>query len=240
MNKILISWLLVTCLVACSSKPTMIPLSGKNEVIYNTLYADAMMNTWRYECSQVSTRSNYLSQEARTSWWQRNGELVKSADFGLAYNIVTVTDSRADTGAKLAMSIMWDIRSKSQQAVADKLSGKSNQEAICLDILNNYKKGKWDIKGDQETQSLLNGMKAYAEENKNKMDLRRAMISSSTRTQYGRSFYIAEKFAEQQGCNAQSVRLVKGEWPNEIYDLECTDKPFILLRCEWGSCRAME
>lgn len=238
--KQIIGLLICGLLVASCSQSPVIPLSEKNSVIYDALYADALMNTWRYQCSEVSTRTHYAAREARAAWWQRNGEYIKSADFGLSYNIVTVTDDRIETGARLAMAMMWDIRTRSSKAVSDSLANKSNKETICLNTLEEYKKGKKDISANPQMSALLSDLKRYSQENQQDMDLRRAKISVNKTDQYGRSFYVAEKFAQDLGCSAPSVRLVKGEWPNEVYDLECTDRPFVLLRCEWGSCRAME
>ena len=38
----------------------------------------------------------------------------------------------------------------------------------------------------------------------------------------------------------KQVSLIKGEWPYEIYNVACEDKPLSIVRCEWGRCTFVE
>jgi len=215
-------------------------LSPKGDAIFYALQADTMMNTWRYECAEVSSRANYTAQAARTDWWRRNGELVKGADFGLAYNMVTVTDTRQDTGARVAMALTWEVQERAQALVTEKLNKASDKEALCLEILGEYRQGDWDIKGSEEMRQALMSMKEDAKTSEDVLALRRGMIEKATGKRYGRSLYVVEKHAEQNGCSKDDISLVKGEWPFEVYNLNCPDTPLSLMRCEWGRCNFME
>lgn len=237
MHKIILTLLAAAFIGGCAQTPQ---LSAKGDAIFYALQADTMMNTWRYECAKVSSRANYLAESARTDWWRRNGNLVEAADFGLAYNLVTVTDTRQDTGARVAMALTWEVQERATELVSKKLNSAEDKDALCAKILADYRKGDWDIKGSEAIQTALQSMKQQANTDREDYDLKRGRIEAKTGKRYGRSLYVVEKFAEQEGCEKSSVQLIKGEWPYEIYDVVCDEKPFMLMRCEWGRCATME
>lgn len=237
MQKLILMLISAVAIGGCAQAPQ---LSPKGDAIFYALQADTMMNTWRYECGQVSSRANYLAESARTDWWRRNGSLVEAADFGLAYNMVTVTDTRQDTGARLAMALTWEVQERANALVDKKLSNADDKDALCNQILSDYRQGSWDIKGSEEIQAALQSMKKASVEQRDDYDLKRGRIEAKTKKSYGRSLYVVEQFAEQEGCEKSSVQLIKGEWPYEIYDVVCDAKPFMLMRCEWGRCATME
>lgn len=237
MQKFILMLISAAFMGGCAQAPQ---LSPKGDAIFYALQADTMMNTWRYECAQVSSRTNYLAESARADWWRRNGNLVEAADFGLAYNMVTVTDERQDTGARVAMALTWEVQERAAALVTKKLSSTDDKDAMCAKILADYRKGDWDIKGSEEIQIALKSMKAQSIEQRDDYDLKRGRIEAKTTKRYGRSLYVVEQFAEQEGCEKSSVQLLKGEWPYEIYDVVCDAKPFMLMRCEWGRCATME
>jgi hypothetical protein len=215
-------------------------LSPKGDAVFYALQADAMMNTWRYECAAVSARANYAADAARADWWQRNKATVEAADFGLAYNLVAVTDTRLDTGARLAMSLTQEVQERAEQTVNKKLDEASDKEALCLEVLGQYQAGKWDIKGSDEIQGALWSLKASAERNKERYRQRKGMVDTAAGKQYGRSLYVVEKLSDQESCDREEVSLIKGEWPYEIYNVACEDKPLSIVRCEWGRCTFVE
>ena len=215
-------------------------LSEKGTVAFDVLQADAMMNTWRYECAQVSSRARQVSEVTRDEWWARNGEKVRSADFGLAYNIMGVTDERVSTGARMAMAVTWEVQNRANTTVRDKLESSSDKEALCLKIMSQYSDGDWDIRGSEEMNQMLVAMRNDASARAMDQKVRESMVKAATGVRYGRSFYVAETLAKQQGCTEAQVSLIKGEWPNEIYNVDCDEKPLLLVRCEWGQCSPFE
>jgi len=225
-----------TFLTGCASNQ----LSPKGDAIFYALQADTMMNTWRYECAAVSGRANYAAETARADWWQRNGDAVEAADFGLAYNLITVTDTRLDTGARVAMGLTWEVQERAVQTVRNKLEGASDKEALCVKILGEYQAGEWDIKGSEEIQQALSSLEATAAKEQGTYRERKGMVETSTGKRYGRSLYVVEKLSDQQSCDRSGVSLIKGEWPYEIYNVECDDQPLSIVRCEWGRCTFVE
>ena len=236
MKKLILISLAVLWVTGCAQQP----LSKKGTVAFNVLQADAMMNTWRYECSQVSSRARQVSETTRDAWWGRNGDKVRSADFGLAYNIMGVSDERVSTGARMAMGLTWEVQERATRTVQDKLEGTSDKEGLCLKIMSQYRNGDWDIKGSEEMNQMLAAMRNDAGAQAEDRRIRESMIKASTGVRYGRSFYVAETLARQQGCTEARVSLIKGEWPNEIYNVDCHEKPLLLVRCEWGQCTTFE
>ncbi len=225
-----------TFLTGCASNQ----LSPKGDAIFYALQADTMMNTWRYECAAVSGRANYAAETARADWWQRNGDAVEAADFGLAYNLITVTDTRLDTGARVAMGLTWEVQERAVQTVRNKLEGASDKEDLCVKILGEYQAGEWDIKGSEEIQQALSSLEATAAKEQDTYRERKGMVETSTGKRYGRSLYVVEKLSDQQSCDRSGVSLIKGEWPYEIYNVECDDQPLSIVRCEWGRCTFVE
>ena len=223
-------------LTGCASNQ----LSPKGDAIFYALQADTMMNTWRYECAAVSGRANYAAETARADWWQRNGDAVEAADFGLAYNLITVTDTRLDTGARVAMGLTWEVQERAVKTVRNKLDGTSDKEALCVKILGEYQAGEWDIKGSEEIQQALASLEATAAQEQDTYRERKGMVETATGKRYGRSLYVVEKLSDQQSCDRSGVSLIKGEWPYEIYNVECDNKPLSIVRCEWGRCTFVE
>ena len=236
MKKLFLSLAAALVMTGCAQSQ----LSPEGDAIFYALQADTMMNMWGRECGEVSGRANYVAESARADWWRRNGEFVKGADFGLAYNMVTVTDERVETGARMAMAMTWEVQKRAENTVVKRLDGASDKEKLCLKVLGEYSKGKWDIEGSEEMQSTLLDLKSMSVERKDDFDLRRGMIETSTGKRYGRSLYVVEKLAEKMNCDKAGVKLIKGAWPYEVYNVDCADKPLLLMRCEWGNCAAIE
>ena len=236
MKKLLLAWAAAVLMTGCAQSQ----LSPEGDAIFYALQADTMMNMWRRECGEVSGRASHVAENARTDWWRRNGELVKGADFGLAYNMVVVADERVETGARVAMAMTWEVQKRAENTVLKRLDSASDKEKLCLKILNEYSKGKWDIKGSEEMESTLLELKNMSTEREDDFDIRRGMVEINTGKRYGRSLYVVEKMAEKLNCGKEGVKLIKGAWPYEVYNVDCADKPLLLMRCEWGNCATIE
>lgn len=215
-------------------------LSTKGDAVVYALQADAVMNTWRYECTRVSSRTRIAAESARSAWWQRNRELVEAADFGLAYNILAVTDSRVDSGARLAMSLVQEVQGGASKDVGDKLTSTVDKESLCLEVLEDYEIGERDIEGSEEIQRALSELRVSAERNQERYRQRKGMVDVAAGKRYGRSLYVVEKLSDQASCAREAISLIKGEWPYEIYNVECESKPLSIVRCEWGRCAFVE
>lgn len=223
----------------CAQKP----LSPKGEAVFYALQADTMLRTWVSQCRDVSPRARQAGLTARNNWWERNGPFVEGADFGLAYNIVTVTDTRAETGARLAMAMTWEVTERAEETVTklmEKAGDDEGREELCIKILGQYNQGKWDLHGSDETYNELVTLQRRSVNDAEKLDLRRGMVELKTQRQFGRSLYVVEKLSKRQGCPNAEVQLLKGEWPYEIYDVACPDESHLLMRCEWGNCLVLQ
>ncbi|MDF1763017.1 MAG: hypothetical protein P1U57_06375, partial [Oleibacter sp.] len=156
------------------------PLSPKGDAIFYALQADSMMNTWRYECSTVSSRAEFEADVARAEWWRRNKETVQAADYGLGYNVLAISDDRVSTGARMAMGMTLEIQQRSEALVNEKLNNTSDKEALCIKVLGQYREGTWDIKGPEEMEDLLMKMKQESNNNQEALEVRRGMIEKAT------------------------------------------------------------
>ncbi|MEK9712309.1 MAG: hypothetical protein VW258_07065, partial [Thalassolituus sp.] len=96
--------------------------------------------------------------------------------------------------------------------------------------------GKWDLNGSEEIREALERMKLESVAEWSEYNVRRGIVEKASGKRYGRSLYVVEKLAEQEGCDKTTVSLLKGEWPYEFYDANCPDKTMSLVRCEWGRC----
>ena len=61
-----------------------------------------------------------------------------------------------------------------------------------------------------------------------------------SRQNFGKSLYNAERTVKSVGCRAPLVSLLRTNWPIETYQATCSSGDFLIVSCEWGSCRVME
>lgn len=223
-------------LVGCASSP----LSPKGDAIYDALQADTRMRTWADSCSEVSARAEKAADVARTAWWRRNGNLVESADYGLAWDMVTVTDKRQHTGARVAMALTWGVVETAEAEVNAALASTSNRESVCLSELDRYKAGDYDLSDRETTYQQLLELQHFKDMKGDALMLRKASIERQTGKEYGRSFYVVEKLAKRYACPGADVTLLRNNWPEEVYMASCDSNQSLLLRCDWGNCRIIE
>ena len=215
-------------------------LSPTGDAVYYALQTDTTLRSWVDACEGVSAKAKQAAYTARQNWWKRNGAFVESADFGLAYDMITVTDERAETGARVAMALTWQVVETAEKEVNDLLDGASDREDLCLRVLSQYNQGERDLRGnDKVYDSLVNLQRRYQSEGTD-LNLKRAAVESKTGKIYGRSFYVVEKMAKRNGCSGAEVQLLKNAWPFEVYDARCPDGSYLLVRCEWGNCLVTE
>ncbi|MCH2039273.1 MAG: hypothetical protein MK185_01385 [Saccharospirillaceae bacterium] len=236
MRFIISMFLLSLGLVGCSSNP----LSPTGEAVYYALQTDTSLRSWVDACYDVSSETKQEALRTQRNWWKRNGAFVEGADFGLAYDIIKVTDDRAETGARMAMALTWQVVETAEQEVNELMTGASDKEDLCLRVLERYNEGEMDLRGNEELYQGLVKLQRRAQSQGKDLAMKRASIEKRTKKVYGRSFYVVEKLAKRHGCPGARVQLLKNDWPHEVYDGRCPDGSYILARCEWGNCLITE
>lgn len=219
-------------LTACSG----VSRTPQEQAISYALVNDVTVRKLTDACSNVSIAAKQSAWRGYRSWWTRNGNLVEAADYGLSYNLVTLTDDRLETGARLAMGLTFDIVAQAQQQV-DKLLSDSDKEEACIDIMSEYRDGKMDLREDQNLYPLLVNLQQQQQQQGEDLLLKIATIEDKKDKKYSRSAYVVEKLVKREGCVKPKVRSLKADGPNEVLEATCADNSFLLVRCEWRNCK---
>ncbi len=219
-------------LQGCSSTQ----LSPTGEAVYYALQTDTTLRTWVDACDDVSAKAKQAAYTAKQNWWQRNGAFVESADFGLVYDIIHVTDDRTETGARMAMALTWQVVETAEAEVQELLSASGDKEDLCLRVLSQYNQGERDLRSQDKVYESLVNLQRRSQRDGTDLNLKRAAVEQKAGKVYGRSFYVVEKMAKRNGCSGAEVHLLKNAWPHEVYDARCPDNSYLLVRCEWGNC----
>lgn len=227
--------LFLALLAGCSAKP----LSPTGYAIYDTLQTDAQLRSWVVACQQLSPELQRNALLTQRNWWQRNAIFVESADFGLAYDQLHISAERAETGARLALAATWNVVATADQSVQQALA-KGDAAQTCQKALNRYDQGDFDLGGNNPYHAELEALRQRKLSAGDDFALQQASVTVSSGKEYGRSFYVVERLVNRQGCPNADVRLLKNDWPNEVYDARCGDRSYLLVQCEWGNCRISE
>ena len=219
-------------LAACSG----VSRTPDEQAISYALVNDVVVRKLTEECSRVSVTAKQAAWRGYRSWWKRNGSLVEAADYGLSYNLVTLTGDRLETGARYAMGLTFDIVAEAEQQVAELLEG-GDKEDTCLDIMGNYRDGELDLREDTNLYGLLVNLQQEQELQGDDHLLKISRIEGKQSKKYSRSAYVVEQLVKREGCVKPRVRSLKSDGPNEILEAVCADKSFLLVRCEWRSCK---
>lgn len=224
-----------TLLVGCSSNP----LSPKGEAVYYALEADTLLRTWEESCKAVDLDVRQKALLARQNWWERNGTFVEAADFGLAYDMIKISDDRAETGARLALAVTWNIVEDAEQQVAKRLAT-GDAVKTCTAVMQAYNKGQHDLRDNKKHYKQLVELQALKQVKGSDLKLKQASVERVNQKEFGRSFYVVEKTAARYGCSNAKVKLIKNNWPTELYDVSCPDNSGFFVQCEWGNCRLIK
>lgn len=217
-------------MLGCSSTP----VSPTGLAVYDTLEADAQLRTWVAACQTINKELHDYANATRQAWWQRNGSYVESADFGLNYGVLRVSEERVEAGARLAMGLTWNIVQQSELDRDQHLS-----EKACYSMLSKYEQGKFDFGKKSKWYNELTQLQRFKENSSEDFTHKLAAVTTATGIEYGRSFYVVEKLIKQEECDTAEVRLIKNSWPNEVYEANCADKSYHVVRCEWSNCRIL-
>ncbi|WP_221796995.1 hypothetical protein [Oceanobacter mangrovi] len=227
----------LTVLTGCASAPQMSP---KGAAIYDALAADTRVRTWADSCTEVSMLAQRAAEDARHSWWNRNGGLVEGADYGLAWSALGVTGERQYTDARMLAVMTWDLNEKAEQEVDAALKNNPDREDTCIKQLNQFSQGDLDLDKQQQTYQQLLELQHFREAKGDALMMKEASVKNQTQVEYGRSFYVVEKLAKRYACPDAKVNLLRNNWPDEVYLATCSDAKSLLLRCEWGNCMIVD
>ena len=224
--------LCVISLAACSG----VSRSPQEKAINYALVNDVVVRKLADECSDVSVTAKQAAWRGYKSWWKRNGNLVEAADYGLSYNLVTLTGDRQETGARLAMGLTYDIVTEAERQVEELLID-GDKEETCVDLMGEYRDGAMDLREDSELYDSLVGLQQLQEVEGPDLLLKTSLIEAKKGKKYSRSAYTVERLVKREGCVNPKVKPLKADGPNEILEAVCADKTFMLVRCEWRNCK---
>lgn len=227
--------ILAVCLVslaACSG----VSRTPDEKAISYALVNDVTIRKLTDECSKVSIIAKQAAWRGYRSWWKRNGTLVEAADYGLSYNVISLSDDRLETGARYAMGLTFDIVAEAEQHVTELLDG-GDIEDTCIDVMAEYRDGAMDLREDGDMYPLLVKMQQQNDAKGEDHYLNIAKIERKKDKKYSRSAYVVERLAKSEGCVKPKVRTLKADGPNEVLEAMCADKSFMLVRCEWRNCK---
>jgi hypothetical protein len=230
--------ILAVCLVslaACSG----VSRTPDEQAIAYALVTDVTIRKMAEECSKVSLASKQAAWRGQRSWWKRNAPLVEAADYGLSYNLVTLTNDRLESGARYAMGLTFDIVSAAEQQVADLLEG-GDKENTCIDVMGEYNDGSMDLREDTEMYPLLVKLQQQNDDKGADHYLKISKIEEKKSKKFSRSAYVVERLVKREGCARPKVRSLKADGPNEVLEAVCADKSFMLVRCEWRNCKVQD
>jgi len=223
---------LALTLAACSG-PSRTP---QEQAISYALVNDVTVRKLHDACADVSVSAKQAAWRAQNSWWKRNGGLVKAADYGLSYNIVSLTGDRLETGARYAMGLTFDIVHQAEKNVESLLASENKEEA-CVSVMEGYRDGSKDLQQDSTLYPILVDLQQKSDAQANDHYLKISRMEKQQGKAYSRSAYVAEQLVERNGCVKPKVSTLKANGPNEILEATCADDSFMLIRCEWRNCK---
>ncbi len=224
--------LCVMALAACSG----VSRTPQEKAISYALVNDVAARKLADECSKVSVTAKQAAWRGYRSWWKRNGSLVEAADYGLSYNLVTLTGDRLETGARYAMGLTFDIVYEAENRVAEMLAS-GDKEDTCVDVMGEYRDGAMDLREDRDLYDSLVVLQQRQDTQGSDLLLKMSEIHKKKGKKYSRSAYTVERMVKREGCVKPKVRSLKADGPNEILEAVCADKTFMLVRCEWRNCK---
>ena len=226
---------LVMCVLAISACSGVSRTPDEQAINY-ALVEDVTARKLTDQCSELSVTAKQAAWRGYRSWWKRNGSLVEAADYGLSYNLVTLTDTRQETGARYAMGLTFDIIAEAEQRVAEILEG-GDKAATCLDVMAEYRDGAMDLREDSKMYPLLVKLQQKRDAHGQDLYLKMSVIEDSANKKFSRSAYAVERMAKREGCVNPKVRTLKSDGPNEVLEASCADDSYLLVRCEWRNCK---
>lgn len=207
----------------------------RNEAVAHALETEAELRAWVQACEQISGASLDATRSADRAWWQRNGQLMRAADYGFIKELDNFSDERRDESVALFTMRAGYALSRQQQAyVADRLDVR-DPERVCLRQMADFEAGERDLNQNADHYRAL-----VALSNEGGIDdtpLRSARQPVAPGDRFGRSYYEAQAALNRDSCPNAEVQLINSAWPREVYEAQCQDQRYALVSCEWGNCQ---
>ncbi len=229
--RILLSALVLLFLVGCAA-----PKSSTSEAVYYALQTDVQLRLWVEHCEGINGKVKQVAWQAKKNWWRRNGAFVEGADYGLTREIMLVSGDRDVTGANIAMGLTSQVVNEAEKEMQAILDSSSNQQKLCLNMLGKFNDGAYDLRDNNKFYPTLVDLQRRAQRDGTDLEEKLAALAVGKQRKFGRSLYAVEKLAKRSGCPGANVKVIKADWPHEVYDVQCPDKSYVLVRCEWGNC----
>lgn len=230
--QVFIPAVLLSLLVGCSSAPQ----SSTGQAVYYALQTDVQLRLWVDHCQNISGKVKQVAWQAKSNWWRRNGAFVEGADYGLTREIMLVSGDRDVTGANIALGLTTQVVADAEAEMKLILDSSGDQEKLCLNMLSKFNDGDYDLRDNNKYYPTLVDLQRRAQRDGKNLEEKAAALAMNKQRQFGRSLYVVEKLAKRSGCPGAKVKVIKSDWPNEVYDVQCPDNSYILVRCEWGNC----
>lgn len=145
MLKPLLSAVVSLTLVGCASLPT-----PRSEAIHFALLQDATLRELASQCSAMSPSLQSLAVQAERDWWQRNGNAVMAADYGLLQlNWDQAADPAEQQRAYWSMQVLERVQVDSNEQVNDWLDG-NRAERNCEQQLTAFRDGRNDLSRERK------------------------------------------------------------------------------------------
>lgn len=230
--RILFSLMILSLLTACSSAPQ----SSTGQAIYYALQTDVQLRLWADHCSQIDPQVKQKAWQAQKNWWQRNGAFVEGADYGLTREVMLLSGDRDVTGANVALGVTTQVVDDAETEMASILRESGDQKKLCLNMLAKFNDGEYDLRDNNQFYPTLVDLQRRSQRDGQNLEEKAAALEVKKQRKFGRSLYVVEKLAKRTGCPGGQAKVIKADWPNEVYDVSCPDNSYILIRCEWGNC----
>jgi hypothetical protein len=215
-------------LFSCSSLPP------KTEAIHNALVLDSALRQAAEQCGNISQEDRRLAERERALWWSRNGNWVVAADYGmLQLNWDLAAKEFDGQRAVLGMQLLEQIQLDSDDMSA-KWVGDSETSQKCEKLFKSVAKGKLDLDQSKKHLKSLNELSDSRSDVSKVAEIARSI--NSRYRKYGRSLFVVEKTLKETGCSNPQISLLRNSWPIEVYDAACSQKDYLLVKCEWGRC----
>ncbi len=234
--KVLLTGLILSTLVGCSSAPQ----SSTGQAVYYALQTDVQLRLWVDHCKDMNGKVKQAAWQAKKNWWRRNGAFVEGADYGLTREIMLVSGDRDVTGANIALGLTTQVVEDAVAEMQGILAESGDRQKLCLNMLSKFNDGDYDLRDNNQFYPTLVDLQRRSQRNGKSLEEKAAAVAVKNQRKFGRSLYVVEKLAKRSGCPGAKVKAIKADWPNEVYDVQCPDKSYILVRCEWGNCLLSE
>lgn len=225
--QILCASVVTVLLSACGATLT------KSDAIETALKEEAFLRELAATCQGVSPDARVAAYKAQQNWWKRNGTIVEASDSVMVNDVDFAFGERDKPAAKALIQVTGNVRDNAESSVKALMT--SDNERTCLKELEKYQSGEKDLSNDKQMAQLFVDIQNKADADYTALKSVKKSVSKDR--SYGRSLFVVENKLSQKGCQGPKVALLRSAWPLEVYDAQCPDKTYYLVRCQWGKCK---